>query len=567
MARTHLDYLLAALTLTSCPGPAPQHDPAGSGADITTGGTGPGSGASGPGTGATGSGGIGNGGSGASTGGTGGSGAVGGDGGNGGMGASGGTGGDSTGGDATGGTGGLGGDPTGGTGGLGGDPTGGLGGTGGDGGTGGGTSCGDGMREGSEACDDADTSPGDGCSATCTVESGWTCTTPLMAPSTCQEACGEGAVVPGGKVCFATPQTYAHTGMPSAADVDGDGDHDIFMEQPDWWPGGTGATTGLARINQPVGTFATTLPFLPSQITSARPFNFENGDTKADLAGLSGQYSFTLMASTAGGVHQAISFLTLGDEYPLGGFGHLNGDSLPDLLLITKWGNVRTLIQPPGGFVSGQEVPNPPTNPPVHPPLNGVISFLPTVADWDGDGDVDLLATGMWTAGGALSLHRNSGGVFTTAGRVTTSVGTCERPVVTYPINVNDDALLDVVVSCDPLSPTQIATQVLVQNADHTFTAVLSLQTATWQPSNGADKLWPSIGDLDNDGISDLVVGFNEPGNGRAFLYRGLPGAGTFAAGELVALAGGPLTVFDANGDGATDLAVVSGSSVLVLLQ
>ena len=38
------------------------------------------------------------------------------------------------------------------------------------------TTCGDGYRVGSEAWDDSNTTPNDGCSATCTVESGYTCT-------------------------------------------------------------------------------------------------------------------------------------------------------------------------------------------------------------------------------------------------------------------------------------------------------------------------------------------------------------------------------------------------------
>ena len=37
------------------------------------------------------------------------------------------------------------------------------------------TTCGDGLRAGDEECDDGDTSKGDGCSSTCTVESGWVC--------------------------------------------------------------------------------------------------------------------------------------------------------------------------------------------------------------------------------------------------------------------------------------------------------------------------------------------------------------------------------------------------------
>jgi len=50
--------------------------------------------------------------------------------------------------------------------------------------------CGNGQREGSEECDDDDTTPtsGDGCSASCTLETGWTCPTP-GAP--CRPVCGD----------------------------------------------------------------------------------------------------------------------------------------------------------------------------------------------------------------------------------------------------------------------------------------------------------------------------------------------------------------------------------------
>jgi MYXO-CTERM domain-containing protein len=44
--------------------------------------------------------------------------------------------------------------------------------------------CGDGVIEGAETCDDNGTTPGDGCSATCTVETGYTCT---GAPSICSD--------------------------------------------------------------------------------------------------------------------------------------------------------------------------------------------------------------------------------------------------------------------------------------------------------------------------------------------------------------------------------------------
>ncbi|MCZ7683372.1 MAG: DUF4215 domain-containing protein [Sandaracinaceae bacterium] len=57
----------------------------------------------------------------------------------------------------------------------------------------GGPVCGDGVLAGTEACDDGDTTAGDGCSDTCTVEDGWDCNT--ASPTVCTETCGDNMVV------------------------------------------------------------------------------------------------------------------------------------------------------------------------------------------------------------------------------------------------------------------------------------------------------------------------------------------------------------------------------------
>ncbi len=57
--------------------------------------------------------------------------------------------------------------------------------------------CGDAVVNGADACDDGNASSGDGCSATCTVESGYTCS---GSPSSCAPTCGDGIVV-GAEQC------------------------------------------------------------------------------------------------------------------------------------------------------------------------------------------------------------------------------------------------------------------------------------------------------------------------------------------------------------------------------
>ncbi|MFO0712955.1 MAG: DUF4215 domain-containing protein [Sandaracinus sp.] len=53
--------------------------------------------------------------------------------------------------------------------------------------------CGDGSVDGTETCDDMDLMPGDGCDASCHIESGWSC---MGEPSVCMALCGNGALDP-----------------------------------------------------------------------------------------------------------------------------------------------------------------------------------------------------------------------------------------------------------------------------------------------------------------------------------------------------------------------------------
>jgi cysteine-rich repeat protein len=58
-------------------------------------------------------------------------------------------------------------------------------------------SCGNGVIDAGEQCDDGNIVSGDGCSTTCTIESGWTC---AGQPSVCHTTCGDG-IVAGTEQC------------------------------------------------------------------------------------------------------------------------------------------------------------------------------------------------------------------------------------------------------------------------------------------------------------------------------------------------------------------------------
>jgi uncharacterized protein (TIGR03382 family) len=62
------------------------------------------------------------------------------------------------------------------------------------------TSCGNGVVDAGEDCDDGNHATGDGCSATCHVEAGYTCVDAAGLPAACRTTCGDG-IIAGSEAC------------------------------------------------------------------------------------------------------------------------------------------------------------------------------------------------------------------------------------------------------------------------------------------------------------------------------------------------------------------------------
>lgn len=58
--------------------------------------------------------------------------------------------------------------------------------------------CGNAILESGESCDDGNTSDADGCSATCQIENGWTCTAPIIGNFSLDEGFESGVAIPAG---------------------------------------------------------------------------------------------------------------------------------------------------------------------------------------------------------------------------------------------------------------------------------------------------------------------------------------------------------------------------------
>jgi hypothetical protein len=132
-------------------------------------------------------------------------------------------------------------------------------------------------------------------------------------------------------------------------------------------------------------------------------------------------------------------------------------------------------------------------------------------------------------------------------------------------IDLNADGLADVVVG------TNNANQVFVY---------LGVSTAAWRPSGPSATISgpvnsmtfgqrvTSAGDLDGDGISDLLI--TDTTTGIAYLYPGKAGSSWTAPAPIVISAATGLTtgagIGDVNGDGYADLALGGGGTIYVYL-
>jgi hypothetical protein len=177
------------------------------------------------------------------------------------------------------------------------------------------------------------------------------------------------------------------------------------------------------------------------------------------------------------------------------------------------------------------------------------------VGDFNRDGRVDIAAARS-SSGGVAVLFGNGNGTFQAA--VTISSGIFS-PTGLALADLNGDLADDLIVVGGSFSPN---VAVLLGNGDGTFQTPRML-TAGRNPSSVA------AGDVNGDGIPDLVVANSFSSNVTVFLGNG---NGTFQPGvDFFILAAGPASVAlaDINGDGRVDIVTANSSSnnVSVLLN
>jgi cysteine-rich repeat protein len=188
--------------------------------------------------------------------------------------------------------------------------------------------CGDGSVGGAETCDDGATVNGDGCSASCVLEAGWSC---VGAPSLCSTMCGDG-VVAGAEPCD------------DANAVNGDGCSMGCTVEPGYVCAGSPSICGAPMCNGTVG-----LPGPSPVVVANGPIAIVSADVNAD-----GTVDLVVASNSNNNVNVAIGLgagkFAAPVNYPAGTgpsavrAADLNGDGKSDIIVTNQVANTMSVL-------------------------------------------------------------------------------------------------------------------------------------------------------------------------------------------------------------------------------
>jgi len=269
-----------------------------------------------------------------------------------------------------------------------------------------------------------------------------------------------------------------------------------------------------------------------------------DGDGRPDLVVLNeGEYGISILKGRGDGTlcGSGSEFtVTYGNHIDLGDF---DGDGIPDTAATVYQSEDRVIIRlgdGSGGYLD-----------PTDYPLDNVNPEFITSADFDGDGDLDLVTANDYGCSVSV-LAGNGDGTFGTPTNYTTS---CYLRAVTV-AEVNSDGYLDLVAVSDGKN----SISVLPGNGDGTFGEAMIFYVTGDAPETVLSR------DFDGDGHTDLAVA--NTGESSISIFHG-SGDGTFWVWTDYTVGAGPagIAIGDLDGDGHEDLAVACrGGGVVALL-